>query len=48
MASFDFRAAINQRETHTRTYTDTKDKEEAMMEVAVHGALVTCVFEYKT
>lgn len=43
MASFDFRAAVNQRETHTHTYTDTQDEEEAMLEVAVHGALKTLV-----
>lgn len=47
MASFDFRAVINQKRTHTQTYIDTQDKEEAMLEVAVHGALkplVTGVF----
>lgn len=43
MASFDFSAAINQRGTHTYTYTDTQDKEKAMLEVAVHRALKTLV-----
>lgn len=46
MASFDFRATIYQVETLTHASADTKDEEEAMMEVAGHGASVTCVFEY--
>lgn len=28
---------------HTQTYIDTQDKEEAMLEAAVHGALKTLV-----
>ena len=43
MASFDFRAVINQRGTQTYTHTDTQDEEEAKLEVAVHGALKTLV-----
>ncbi len=31
------------KETHTYTDTDTQDKEEAMLEVAVHGAMKTLV-----